>query len=73
MLNSTFINLIGVSKSSATFVNKGLNNVEVINSIIYSNALKLIDGNVILNENKYEFMMEILKHSLIHREYLVTH
>lgn len=53
LLNSTFIKLIGASKSSATFVNKGLNNVEVINSIIYSNALKLIDGNIILNKNKY--------------------
>lgn len=53
LLNFTFIKLIGASKSSATFVNKGLNNVEVINSIIYSNALKLIDGNIILNKNKY--------------------
>lgn len=53
VIESSFINLIGLSKTEVIFANDDLNNIEITNCVIYSNALGLISGNITLKENKY--------------------
>ena len=50
VVNSSFINLIGLNKTNTTFT---ADNIEIANCTIYSNALNLINGNITLKENKY--------------------